>query len=381
MRASITSTPALARRSWISLLQLLGDLVGVPRSEISPVVVRVVGVARGEVAQRGLALHAGRSARSRPPRTWPRPCRPRCHTTTAAISIGLPSVSLTLSCALSKLRTRSEIRFLRVERVRPAQARRRARCRGRRRRAGARAPSFGATVKRPSEARASSGRERAPRPPPRRRRRPGRADEAQARDHHQDQKHEDISSPEAVWRSRSRIISLLLLVLTSPDAGAHKAPRAVQIDFHWPIPELRPRLGRREEARQAAVAAHDEREPRRPQETSEPRQIVGRLPAPGARLRPAVQRVPTTVRARPTTSIALASSNINMISLCDLLSRGRSGAPRGAWGDEVPPEQGRRNRPRLSTPSIPRSWRATRRSGAPRGGATTRALKGHDLWD
>ena len=33
-------------------------------------------------------------------------------TTTAAISIGLPSVSFTFRCPLSKFRTRSEMRFL-----------------------------------------------------------------------------------------------------------------------------------------------------------------------------------------------------------------------------------------------------------------------------
>ena len=56
MRASITSTPALASRSWISRFRCSATVGGVPAQRRVRVVVRVVGVAGGEVAQRRLAL-------------------------------------------------------------------------------------------------------------------------------------------------------------------------------------------------------------------------------------------------------------------------------------------------------------------------------------
>ena len=57
MRASSTSTPARARRSWISFFRWSATTCVVPRSEMRRVVVRVVGIARRQVAQRRLALH------------------------------------------------------------------------------------------------------------------------------------------------------------------------------------------------------------------------------------------------------------------------------------------------------------------------------------
>ena len=57
MRASSTSTPALASRSWISRFRCSATAAVWPRSDVCCVVVRVVGIAGGEVAQRRLALH------------------------------------------------------------------------------------------------------------------------------------------------------------------------------------------------------------------------------------------------------------------------------------------------------------------------------------
>ena len=56
MRASITSTPAFARRAWISALSSFADLVRVGAQRDVALLVRVVRVRRGQVAERGLAL-------------------------------------------------------------------------------------------------------------------------------------------------------------------------------------------------------------------------------------------------------------------------------------------------------------------------------------
>ena len=57
MRASITSTPAFESRSWISFFRCSATAAVLPRSDICVLVVRVVGVARREVAQRRFGLH------------------------------------------------------------------------------------------------------------------------------------------------------------------------------------------------------------------------------------------------------------------------------------------------------------------------------------
>ena len=57
MRASITSTPARGEPLLDLVLQVLGDRRRVAAQRHLRVVVRVVGVARGQVAQRRLGLH------------------------------------------------------------------------------------------------------------------------------------------------------------------------------------------------------------------------------------------------------------------------------------------------------------------------------------
>ncbi len=57
MRASTTCTPAFARRSWISLLQLGGGFRNVAAQAHLTGYVGIVGVGRGHGAQRGFALH------------------------------------------------------------------------------------------------------------------------------------------------------------------------------------------------------------------------------------------------------------------------------------------------------------------------------------
>ena len=106
----MTSHPRLAQAVLDLVLQVLRHLGRVAAQRDVVVLVGVVGIARGEVAHGGLGLHlhvvlvvVHLEARASAVSTT-------FQTTTAAISIGLPSVSFTLSCALSKLRTRSEIR-------------------------------------------------------------------------------------------------------------------------------------------------------------------------------------------------------------------------------------------------------------------------------
>ena len=88
-------------------LQAAAHLVGVAAQRDPVLVVVVVGVLVGEVAQRGLALDDHELAEVLDIEHRPAVSVTR-HTTTAAISIGLPRASLTLIRSLWKLRTRME---------------------------------------------------------------------------------------------------------------------------------------------------------------------------------------------------------------------------------------------------------------------------------
>ena len=104
------------------------------------------------------------------------------------------------------------------------------------------------------------------------------------------------------------------------------------------------RLGLREEPREAAVAAHDEDEPRGEHEATEARQVVRGVPAPRADLRAAIQRVALAVRARRHVVHALSLA-INMISLCKHLSSAR--IPRDGRGRVPRNPQSQRRRRRI----------------------------------
>src|SRR3990172_5705334 len=138
---------------------------------------------------------------------------------------------------------------------------------------------------------------------------------------------DSISNPEAVWRSRSRIIWSLLLVLpaqaTAPPASGRPDLQRLPLAR---FPELRARLRRGKETREAAVPAHHEREPRRAQEAPETRQVVGLMPSSRARRGTAVLGLPPAVRTRGHAVHGLSSCDITMISLCDHLSS-RPGGP------------------------------------------------------
>ena len=110
--------------------------------DVTCVLVRVVGIARGQVAQRGLALHVHEvlvvvDLEERLGRVDDLPDDDRGDLDrVAVVVVDLELLALEVADAQRDLP-------LRVERVRPAQARRLARCRGRRRRTGAPGPRSG----------------------------------------------------------------------------------------------------------------------------------------------------------------------------------------------------------------------------------------------